>query len=55
MIYHYNGDSINARPPITAISANKLNVVFKDSLQLTNIHFQTLSDKKAFLRWLTAI
>lgn len=55
MIYTYNGDSINARPPISAISANKLKVVFRDSQKLVNISFNNVSEKRKFLNWLVTI
>jgi hypothetical protein len=55
MIQTFSAGSIIAQPPISTISVNKFNVVFKDSNKLQNINFQNAIDTKKFLNWLTNI
>jgi hypothetical protein len=55
MIYTYNGDSINARPPISTISVNKFSVVFKDDQNIQNVSFKCAIETKKFLNWLVKI
>jgi hypothetical protein len=55
MRYKYSGGSICAHPPILTISANKLQVVFKDKHKLKNLKFRNISEKKRFIDWLTTI
>ncbi len=55
MTHIYNGNSINAQPPISAISVNKFNVVFKDNQKIKNIRFQNSLETKKFLNWLVTI
>ncbi|WP_371373804.1 hypothetical protein [Thalassotalea aquiviva] len=55
MTHTFNGASIDAQPPISTISVNKFNVVFKDSKALKIVSFQNSGDTKKFLNWLITI
>ncbi len=48
-------ESINPQPPISAITVNKFNVVFKDNEELKSVKFQNSNDTKEFLNWLVTI
>ena len=55
MIHKYNGDGINAQPPISTISVNKFSVVFKDNQKLKSIKFQNALETKQFINWLVLL
>lgn len=55
MTHIYNGDSINAQPPISTISVNKFSVVFKDNQKIKNVSFKNAIETKKFLNWLVTI
>ncbi len=55
MIHTSNGVSVDALPPISTISVNKFNVVFKDSKKLKRVSFQNAIETKKFLNWLVTI
>jgi len=55
MTHTYTGNNINAQPPISTISVNKFNVVFKDAHTIKNISFESSKETKKFLNWLVTI
>lgn len=48
-------ESTHPQPPIFAITVNKFNVVFKDSVEMKSVSFQNSRDTKKFLNWLITI
>jgi hypothetical protein len=54
MIYQYNGSAIQVTQPVLSISVNKGNVIFADKAGLKNTRFNTPSEARSFIKWLTS-
>lgn len=55
MIYNTSKASVDAKPPISTVSVNKFNVVFKDSETLKRVRFDNSLETRKFLNWLVTI
>jgi hypothetical protein len=52
MTYRFNGSNIEATPPISSISVNKQNVVYKDHADFRKVSLSNAVEAKQFVAWL---
>tara|TARA_Y100000588_G_C14208766_1_gene905797 strand:+ start:399 stop:566 length:168 start_codon:yes stop_codon:yes gene_type:complete len=55
MTHKFNGSNIEATPPISSISVNKQNVVYKDHSNFRKVSLSNALEAKQFVTWLLAM
>ena len=53
MSYIYNGSKIQIAQPVHSVSVNNCSVIFADKSGLKTTQFETPSDAREFIKWLT--